>query len=53
MLDGIGKRERKYVGKMDKVLLIKVNLPPLDKFSFTQQAVSPFSIEWDPKPCEI
>jgi hypothetical protein len=28
----IGNRDRKYVGKLDKVLLINVSLPPFDKY---------------------
>jgi hypothetical protein len=30
-LDGIGNKERKYVGRLDKVLFIRVTLPPLDR----------------------
>ena len=29
---GIGSKDRKYVGKLDRVFLIKVTLPPLDKY---------------------
>jgi hypothetical protein len=29
---GRGKRDMKYVGKLDRVLFIKVILPPLDKY---------------------
>ena len=29
---GIGKRDRKYVGKLENVLLRRVTLPPLDKY---------------------
>ena len=29
---GIGNRDRKYVGKLETVLLRRVTLPPLDKY---------------------
>ncbi|KAG6660361.1 hypothetical protein CIPAW_03G100600 [Carya illinoinensis] len=37
-LAGIGKRDRKYVGTLDRVLLIKVSLPPFDKYILFQLA---------------
>ena len=37
-LTRIGRRERKYVGKLERVLLIRVTLPPLDKYNFFQPA---------------
>jgi hypothetical protein len=43
---GIGKRDRKYVGKLERELLIKVNLSPLDKHNLFYPAnlASIFSI---------
>jgi hypothetical protein len=32
-LEGIGKRERKYVGRLERVLFIRVTLPPFDKYN--------------------
>lgn len=37
-LEGMGKRENKYVGRLDKVLLIRVTLPPLDRYIICQLA---------------
>jgi hypothetical protein len=34
----MGKRERKYVGRLDRVLFIRVTLPPLDKYILFQLA---------------
>jgi hypothetical protein len=34
----MGKRDKKYIGKLDKVLLIRVILPPLDKYNRFQLA---------------
>jgi hypothetical protein len=31
-LEGIGNKERKYVGRLDKVLFIRVTPPPLDRY---------------------
>ena len=31
-LTGMGNRDRKYVGKLERVLLMRVTLPPLDKY---------------------
>jgi len=34
----MGKRERKYVGRFNKVLFIRVTLPPFDKYILCQLA---------------
>jgi hypothetical protein len=38
MLEGIGKRDRKYVGRLERVLFIRVTLPPFDKYNRFQLA---------------
>jgi hypothetical protein len=37
-LAGIGKRDKKYVGRLERVLLIRVTLPPLDRYMRFQLA---------------
>jgi hypothetical protein len=34
----MGKGDKKYVGKLERVLLIRVTLPPFDKFILFQLA---------------
>jgi hypothetical protein len=34
----MGKRDKKYVGRLERVLLIRVILPPLDKYNLFQLA---------------
>ncbi|KAL4637692.1 hypothetical protein ACB092_03G094800 [Castanea dentata] len=35
---GIGRRERRYVGKLERVLFIRVSLPPLDRYNLFHPA---------------
>jgi len=35
-MGGIGNKERTYVGKLERVLFISVNLPQFDRYSFFQ-----------------
>jgi hypothetical protein len=37
-LEGIGKRERKYVGRLERVLFIRVTLLPFDRYNRFQLA---------------
>lgn len=38
MLVGIGNRDRKYIGKLKRVVLIRVILPPFDKYNLFHPA---------------
>jgi hypothetical protein len=37
-IQGRGKMDMKYIGKLDKVLLVRVIIPPLDKYNCFQLA---------------
>jgi hypothetical protein len=37
-LEGIGNKERKYVGRLERVFFIRVTLPPFDRYNRFQLA---------------